>query len=202
MPKEQANPGLTNTIWIDRSYISDMAHGFSEAALTMAETLGNDPHEPKRNVVYTNSLLAIELYFKSVLVIRKFEPAHAFVIDESTIALGSKEQVENGEANIHIMHSTLQMPSGKWTHDIHTLFKELDEKLKIALLNNIINETTLIKDMNGLEDFIIKIKEYFVRKRYAFNYFIEAVPPDANYMYVLIPVLRGIRKTFGYREEY
>jgi hypothetical protein len=99
------------------------------------------------------------------------------------------------------MHSTLQMPSGKRTHDIHTLFNELDEEFKITLLNNITNETPLIKDMKGLDDFIFKIKDYFVAKRYAFNYFIEAVPPDANYMYVLIPVLRGIRKTFGYREE-
>ncbi|MEM5490868.1 hypothetical protein [Enterobacter cloacae] len=201
MTNEQANPGLTDTIMIPRSYISDMAHGFSEAALTMAATLGSDPHEAKRNVVYTNSLLAIELYFKSKLVIRKFEPANAVVIDERTIALGSEEQVENGEANIQIMHSTLQMPIGKRTHDIHTLFNELDEEFKITLLNNIINETPLIEDMKGLDDFIFKIKNYFVAKRYAFNYFIEAVPPDANYMYVLIPVLRGIRKTFGYREE-
>lgn len=199
MVKKQPNPGLTDTIWIERSYIIEMAHGFSEVAAIMASTLGSDPHEPKRNVVYTNALLAIELYFKSTLAIRNFDPAHVVMIDERTMSLGSEEQIENGEANITFMHSTLKMPSGKKTHDIHELFNALDEELKDAILNNIAEETSLINDMKGLDDFLFKIREYFVTKRYAFEFFIEAVPVDTNYMSVLMPVLRGISKTFGYR---
>lgn len=195
------NPGLKSTIWIDNSYISDMAHGFAEVALKMATSLGSDPHQPKRNVVYTNAILAIELYFKSKFAIRAIDPAHAFMSDERTMSLGTAEQIDSGDANIAIMHARLEMPKGKWTHNIHKLFNLLDEEFKGIILNNIKEEASSIKSMKELEDFIFEIKDYFVTKRYAFEFFIEAVPPDANYIYDLIPVLRGIMKTFGYREE-
>lgn len=200
MAYEHPNPGLKETIWIDNSYISDMAHGFSQMALNMAATLGNDPHEPKRNVVYTNALLAIELYFKSVIAVRVIDPAHAIMNDNQTLSLGDEEQIESGIANIALMHSRLKMPDGRKTHDIHVLFNALKEDFKKAILTNVMRETPLIKDMQCLDDFILKIKGYFVTKRYAFEFFQEAVPPDANYMFTLIPVIKGISKTFERRE--
>lgn len=200
MAYQHPNPGLKETIWIDNNYISEMAHGFSQMALNMAATLENDPHEPKRNVVYTNALLAIELYFKSKIAVRVFDPAHAIINDNQTLSLGDEEQIESGIANIAIMHSRVVMPDGRKTHDIHVLFNALEDDFKKSILTNVMNETPLIKDMKALDDFILKVKGYFVTKRYAFEFFQEAVPPDADYMLILIPVIKGISKTFGYRE--
>ncbi|HGH4675502.1 TPA: hypothetical protein ACJIWR_000126 [Enterobacter bugandensis] len=200
--RKPPNPGLNSTIWIDNKYITDMATAFSDCAEQLADGW-HDPHDARTNAIYTNAVLALELYFKSRLVTREFDPTYTRVTNDAQMVITTEDDYYNTEERDYTvvahMHSRLVVPEKFKTHNIFDLFIALKDSDKEIILERIKEETKNISDMDSLKNFIEEIKNYFVSKRYAFEFFLEAIPKDSNYIYTVMPILRGVRKAFGYR---
>ncbi|ELY2669299.1 hypothetical protein SMZ63_002479 [Cronobacter sakazakii] len=202
--RKPPNPGLNSTIWIDKRYITDMATAFSDCAEQLANGW-HDPHDARINAIYTNAVLALELYFKSRLVKRVFDPTYMRISEDNQMIITTEEDYYNTEERdysvVAQMHSRLVVPKKMQTHDVFELFIALPDSEKEIILEHVKEETKNISDMDSLNKFIESIKDYFVSKRYAFESFLEAIPKDSNYIYTVMPILRGVRKAFGYRTE-
>jgi hypothetical protein len=199
MPKkndELPNPGLSSTIWIEPTYISDMASSFSEIAISLSQKWV-DPHSVETNVIYTNALLALELFFKSQLVVRKNDPAYVDVSSD-TPQLTDEESYYNANSSVvAIHHSRLIVPQQYRTHDVEKLFSYLSSNIKEIIITEVVKETRRINNEPELVIFLGKIKNFFVDKRYDFEFFKEAVPKDSNYIHTLIPVLKGVKRAIS-----
>ncbi len=181
-----------------------MATAFSDCAEQLANGW-HDPHDARINAIYTNAVLALELYFKSRLVKRVFDPTYMRISEDNQMIITTEEDYYNTEERdysvVAQMHSRLVVPKKMQTHDVFELFIALPDSEKEIILEHVKEETKNISDMDSLNKFIESIKNYFVSKRYAFESFLEAIPKDSNYIYTVMPILRGVRKAFGYRTE-
>lgn len=196
------NPGSASTIWIGPDYITDMATAFSDCAELLAKGW-HDPLDAKTNAIYTNAVLALELYFKSRLVERVEDPAYMKITPDQQFEPTTEDDYYSEEDRHYIVvaqrHSRLVVPQEHKTHNVLQLFNALSQGDKDIIFKNIQAEMNRSFDMDDLVMFIESIKDYFVSKRYAFENFIEAVPSDSNYIYTVIPILRGVKKAFGYK---
>ncbi|MBF7995170.1 MULTISPECIES: hypothetical protein [Rahnella] len=196
-PKTPPNPGVSSTLWIGPEYILDMAATFSDVAINLADGWV-DPLDPKKNVIYTNAVLALELYFKALLVERMTDPAYVKISEGNEfIEVTEEEYLDPEEAIVAIHHSRLVVPKEHQTHDIHALYLSLNEDTRKKIVAEIAELNRSIASEEVLLEFLSKIKNYFVSKRYAFEFYQEAVPVDSNYLFSLIPVLKGVRKALS-----
>lgn len=196
-PKKPSNPGISSTLWIGPEYILGMAAAFSDVAIKLADGWV-DPLDPKKNVIYTNAVLALELYFKARLVEREFAPTYIkFDENREAIEVTEEEYLNPIEAIVAIHHSRLVVPKIHQTHDVHALYCSLSEDIRKKIVSEIAELNPMIANEDKLLEFLSKIKEFFVSKRYAFELFQEAAPEDSNYLFSLIPVLNGVRKALS-----
>ncbi len=111
--RKPPNPGLNSTIWIDKRYITDMATAFSDCAEQLANGW-HDPHDARINAIYTNAVLALELYFKSRLVKRVFDPTYMRISEDNQMIITTEEDYYNTEERdysvVAQMHSRLVVP--------------------------------------------------------------------------------------------
>lgn len=189
--KEYKNPGFDSTVYVLPQQITDTANAFREIAVSLAR--GHlEAHDVKRNVVYTNAVFAIELYFKAFLVKRVSAPFD--FINENGQFVESSFDDEN---RITIWHSRLDVPEKYQTHNLQLLFNALGDELKKRVIQEVLKASNSIKTQEELLEFFNDIKNYFVDKRYEFQDFIFGVPKDSHVIYVLIPVLNAIGKALA-----
>lgn len=185
------NPGFDSTVYVLPQQIADTANAFREVANNLAK--GHlDAHDVRRNVIYTNATLAIELYFKSYLVKRIAEPF------DFTIENGQVTEADYADENrVTLLHSRLEIPKEYQKHNLQLLFNALSDEVKERVTQEVLLTSNSIKNTADLMKFLDTIKYYFVDKRYEFQEFIYGVPKDSNTIYVLIPVLNAIGKVLA-----
>ncbi|WP_250133754.1 hypothetical protein ABXY35_08335 [Citrobacter freundii] len=118
------NPGLDSTIFVEPQQIANTANAFRE----VVNSLNNgylDVHDVRRNVLYTNATLAIELYFKAFLVKRIPAPY------DFTIENGQATKAEFDDENrVTNWHSRLDLLEEHKTHNLKKLFNALSDTQK------------------------------------------------------------------------
>ncbi|HCR4044389.1 TPA: hypothetical protein OOF41_002584 [Citrobacter freundii] len=185
------NPGLDSTIFVEPQQIANTANAFRE----VVNSLNNgylDVHDVRRNVLYTNATLAIELYFKAFLVKRIPAPY------DFTIENGQATKAEfDDEKRVTNWHSRLDLLEEHKTHNLKKLFNALSDTQKKCVTQEILQTCNTIQTATDLLQFLDTIRNYFVDKRYEFQEFIYGVPKDSNIIYTLIPVLNAIGKVLA-----
>ncbi|EMW29973.1 hypothetical protein [Escherichia coli] len=189
--KEYENPGLDSTIYVLPQQIADTANAFRETAISLSKD-HLDAHDVRRNVIYTNAVFAIELYFKSFLVERVSAP-----FDFSVKNRELSQAEFDDEHSATFWHTRLEVPEKYQTHNLQLLFNALSDELKERVMQEVLQESTTIKTQADLLKFFNVVKNYFVDKRYEFQNFIFGVPKDSHIIYVLIPVLNAISKALA-----
>lgn len=189
--KEYENPGLDLTIYVLPQQIADTANAFRETAISLSKD-HLDAHDVRRNVIYTNAVFAIELYFKSFLVERVSAPFD-FSVKNREISQAEFDD----EHIVTSWHTRLEVPEKYQTHNLQLLFNALSDELKERVMQEVLQESTTIKTQADLLKFFNVVKNYFVDKRYEFQNFIFGVPKDSHIIYVLIPVLNAISKALA-----
>ncbi|HCU0293714.1 TPA: hypothetical protein OUE56_000577 [Citrobacter sedlakii] len=190
-PKIYENPGFDSTIYVTPQQIADTANTFRE----VVNSLNNgylDVHDVRRNVIYTNATLAIELYFKAFLVKRISAPYDFTIINNQA----TKAEFDD-ENRITNWHSRLDLLEEHKTHNLKMLFIALSDTLKQRVTQEVLQTCNTIQTATDLLQFLDTIRNYFVDKRYEFQEFIYGVPKDSNIIYTLIPVLNAIGKVLS-----
>ncbi|HAK5377454.1 TPA: hypothetical protein H1V70_004905 [Salmonella enterica] len=189
--KEYENPGLDSTIYVLPQQIADTANAFREIAISLSKD-HLDAHDVRWNVIYTNAVFAIELYFKSFLVERVSAPFDFPVKNRE----GFQAEFDD-ENRATIWHTRLDVPEKYQTHNLRLLFNALSDELKERVMQEVLQESATIKTQADLLEFFNVVKNYFVDKRYEFQNFIFGVPKDSHIIYILIPVLNAISKALA-----
>ncbi|MFZ3282924.1 hypothetical protein [Pseudomonas sp.] len=189
------NPGFESTIWINESDIVESASAFGDVALNMSHTLS--PYGDSRlNVIFTNGALALELFFKSQLVDRVFEPAY-IEIESQSVTTEERYWSQTTPSIVAVHHSRLQVPAKFRTHELAKLFEFIDTKTQSNILASVSKETQKIQTKDHMMEFLLSINNFFIDKRYGFEGFITGVDADIRHLYTLIPVLRGVKSALS-----
>ncbi|AUY33345.1 hypothetical protein [Pseudomonas sp. PONIH3] len=200
MPKpkkrQRENPGFESTILIDPKDIIESASAFGDVAISLSHQL-NPYGDPRLNVVFTNGAFALELYFKSQLVERIFEPAFIEMTAEGESVI-TEEQYLSGAPNVAVFHhSRLEVKEGFKSHKLSILYQHLSEDTRARILTAVSTETSKIQTQKDMQEFLETINDFFVNKRYHFEEFITDIESDKKYIYTLVPVLNGVKSALA-----
>lgn len=196
--RKPVNPGVESTILIDHKEIIQSASAYGDVAVSLANNLS--PYDdPRLNVIFTNGALALELYFKSQLIERIFEPAHVEITPDGEVVLAEENHLNpNPQTNeITILHSRLQIKDGCKTHKLAKLYRKLSQNTQNSILNAVTNETSKIQTDKEMLDFLKVINDFFVIKRYHFEAFLTGVEGDRRHLHTLLSVLKGVKSALA-----
>ncbi len=200
MPKsksrQRANPGFESTIWIDHTHIIESASAFGDVAIALSQQL-NPYDDPRLNVLFTNGALALELYFKSQLVERVFDPAFVEMTDDGVIVTTEERYLNGTPSVVAIHHSRLEVKNEFRSHELAKLYQYLNQGTQTSILNAISDETDLIQTQDEMLEFLETINNFFIEKRYHFESFLTGIESDKKYIYTLIPVLKGVKSALA-----
>ncbi|RMN29890.1 hypothetical protein ALQ61_03398 [Pseudomonas coronafaciens pv. zizaniae] len=200
MPKSKnlhrANPGFESTIWIDHTHIIESASAFGDVAIALSQQL-NPYDDPRLNVLFTNSALALELYFKSQLVERGFDPAFIEMTDDDAIVTTKEQYLNDSPGIVTILHSRLEVKKEFSSHELLKLYQHLNQDTQNRILSAVSDETAKIQTQDEMLEFLETINNFFEEKRYHFESFLTGIESDKKYIHTLIPVMKGVNSALA-----
>lgn len=200
MPKsknlQRANPGFESTIWIDHTHIIESASAFGDVAIALSQQL-NPYDDPRLNVLFTNGALALELYFKSQLVERGFDPAFIEMTDDDAIVTTKEQYLNDSPGIVTILHSRLEVKKEFSSHELVKLYQHLNQDTQNRILSAVSDETAKIQTQDEMLEFLETINNFFEEKRYHFESFLTGIESDKKYIHTLIPVMKGVNSALA-----
>ncbi|MBA0181713.1 hypothetical protein H0251_19030 [Pectobacterium carotovorum] len=188
-------PKLESTSFQTKDDVYEYANAFLDCARFSIEKSALD-NIALINSSLVNASLSLEIYLKSLFL--KREP-HPYTLskedmDDISVCLDTERSRTQGiEATL--WHSRLILDKEKQTHSLYVLFTSSPKSFKYDVYNGILNQEKLkklFKDNNDIDNFLKKISDSFVEKRYAFEDFFVSDLGDYNNARNLIEVIDSI----------